>query len=463
MTTAEFTITEETARFIMNTDYDDLPDALRAEARRCILDGLAVMLTGTTEDCTRIIHEYIGGLGVSGSSRVPGTSASFPAEFAALASGVSGHAHDYDDTQVSSAADRVYGLLTHPTIPALSAALAVGQEVGASGKDLVLAFCIGLEVECKLNEAINPRHYQQGFHSTGTFGVFAGAAAAAKLLELDIDKTRMALSIAASKSAGIRCNFGTMTKPYHSGAAAQNGIVAARLASMGYEADPSGLDGPWGYFAVAGGGVDEEYVRGKLGNPWALLEPGVSVKPYPCGSLLHPTMDALRELIIENDVAPENIEEIRLGTASNVINALRYTAPENALQAKFSMQFMLGVLALRRKAGIAEFREDVLKRPEVQAMMARVKPFLDLEVEAQGFERIRSRIEVVLKDGTTLKQEASVSRGTPERPMTPDELAEKFTDCATGVISPEAIARTIEAARNVESLANVSQLLDALG
>jgi 2-methylcitrate dehydratase PrpD len=463
MTTAERTITEETARFIIDTSYNDLPEALRAEARRCILDGLAVMLAGTTEDCTKIIHKYIGGLGVAGPARVPGTAASFPAEFAALASGVSGHAHDFDDTQIASAPNRVYGLLTHPTVPALSAALAVAQEVDASGKDLVTAFCIGLEVECKLNEAINPRHYQQGFHSTGTFGVFASVAAAAKLLGLDLDTTRTAISIAASKSAGIRCNFGTMTKPYHSGAAAQNGIVAARLASMGYEADPSGLDGPWGYFAVAGGGVDEEYVRGKLGNPWALLDPGVSVKPYPCGSLLHPTMDALRELVIAHDVAPENIEEVRLGTASNVINALRYVAPKNALQAKFSIQFMLGVLALRRRAGIAEFRDEVVSSPDVQAMMQRVKPYLDPEIDAQGFERIRSRVEVMLKDGTTLTQEASVSRGTPERPMTPDELAEKFTECATGVISADAIAKAIEAVRNVESLSNVSELLTALG
>lgn len=462
MTTVERTITEETAQFIIDTNYADLPETLRAEARRCILDGLAVMLAGTTEDCTKIIYQYLGDLGVSGPCRVPGINASFPAEFAALASGVSGHAHDYDDTQVSSAPDRVYGLLTHPTIPALSAALAVGQEVDATGKDLVTAFCIGMEVECKLNEAINPRHYQQGFHSTGTFGVFAGAAASTKLLGLELNAARMALSIAASKSSGIRCNFGTMTKPYHSGAAAQNGIVAARLASMGYGADPSGLDGPWGYFSVAGGGVDEEYVRGKLGNPWALLDPGVSVKPYPCGSLLHPAMDAMRELVIAHDVSPEAIAEVRLGTASNVLNALRYATPENALQAKFSIQFMLGVLALRRKAGIAEFRDDVVIRDDVQAMMQRVKPYLDPDIEAKGFDRIRSRVEVVLKDGSTLAQEAFISRGTPERPMTPAELEEKFSDCATGIIGKEAMMRTIEAVRNVESLRNARQLLDAM-
>ena len=462
MTTLTGAITQETARFIVETTYDDLPDALRAESLRCIVDGIGVMLAGVPEECTQIIHRYVGSLGVTGVARVPGVAVSYPAEFAALSAGVSGHAHDFDDTQLASTPDRVYGLLTHPTVPALSAALAVGQETGASGKDLVRAFSIGLEVECKLAEAVNPQHYQRGFHSTGTLGVFASAAAAASLMGLDHEHTRTALSIAGSKSAGLRCNFGTMTKPYHSGAAAQNGVVAAKLASMGYSADPSGLDGPWGFFAVAGGGVDEEYVLGKLGRPWALLDPGVSVKPYPCGSLLHPAMDALRGLLIEHDVDPDRIKEVRLGTASNVLNALRYAEPENALQAKFSMQFMLGVLALRRRAGIAEFRDEVVRSPEVRAMMQRVKPYLDEGIEAQGFERIRSRVEVELNDGSLLTREASASRGTPEWPMSREDLAEKFTDCAAGVISADAIPAAIATAWGVEGLGSVGELLDAV-
>lgn len=462
MTTLTGAITQETARFIVDTGYDDLPEALRRESLRCIVDGLGVMLAGAPEECTQIIHRYVGSLGVSGAARVPGFAASYPAEFAALAAGVSGHAHDFDDTQLASTPDRVYGLLTHPTVPALSAALAVGQETGATGRDLVRAFSIGLEVECKLAEAVNPQHYQRGFHSTGTFGVFASAAAAAALLGLDQERTRTALSIAGSKSAGLRVNFGTMTKPYHSGAAAQNGVVAAKLASLGYSADPSGLDGPWGFFAVAGGGVDEEYVLGKLGRPWSLLDPGVSVKPYPCGSLLHPAMDALRGLLIEHDVDAGRIREVRLGTASNVLNALRYESPENALQAKFSIQFMLGVLALRRRAGIAEFRDEVVQSPEARGMMARVKPYLDEDIEARGFERIRSRVEVELEDGAVLSREATASRGTPEWPMTREDLAEKFRDCAAGVLAAESIEKAIATAWRAEELESVGELLDAV-
>ncbi len=173
-------------------------------------------------------------------------------------------------------------------------------------------------------------------------------------------------------------------------------------------------------------------------------------------------MDALRGLLIEHDVDAGRIREVRLGTASNVLNALRYAEPENALQAKFSIQFMLGVLALRRRAGIAEFRDEVVLEPEVRAMMAQVRPYLDEEIEARGFERIRSRVEVELDDGSVLEREATVSRGTPEWPMTREDLAEKFTDCATGVLADSAIAGAIATAWGVEELGSVSALLDAV-
>ena len=153
----------------------------------------------------------------------------------------------------------------------------------------------------------------QGFHSTGTMGVFGAVAAAAQLRGLNPEQTRFALGIAASKGAGLRANFGTMTKPYHAGAAAENGVVAARLAGLGYQADPNALDGQWGFFQVTGGGAEPERVLGRLGAPYTLEWPGVSVKPYPCGSLAHPTMDALLDLLTSHDVAPEQVEEVRLG------------------------------------------------------------------------------------------------------------------------------------------------------
>jgi 2-methylcitrate dehydratase PrpD len=350
--------------------------------------------------------------------------------------------------------------LTHPTVPALAATLAVSQEIGATGREFLTAFCCGFEVECEIAEAMNPDHYLKGFHTTGTVGVFAAAAGAAKLYGLGPEQIRFALGIAASKSAGLRVNFGTMTKPYHAGAAAENGVIAARLARLGYQADPNALDGPWGYFQVAGGGCDPDRLLGRLGNPYTLIWPGVSVKPYPCGSLCHPSMDALLDLIVENDVKPEQVDEVRLGAGHNILDPLRYQEPRNALEAKFSIQFCLAILVLRRKAGVQEFDEAVVQSSEVRDMMGRVKTYHSPEIEAKGSDRIRSLVEVKLRDGRTLTVEAETSRGTPERPMSREEMADKFAECARTTIPREHVRAALEYIYRVEDLDSVAALLE---
>ena len=458
MVKAMKSITLEVAEYSSAVSYSDLPQPLIRRAKEAVTDGLGVMLAGHSADCARVIRSYLGDLGVSGKSSVIGESTRLPAQFAALANGVSGHALDFDDTQISSVPDRVYGLLTHPTVPVLSAALAQAEERGAGGRELLAAFCAGVEVACKVAETIAPRHYQGGFHSTGTIGV-VGAAAAARLMELDIETTRHAIGIAASKSAGIRVAFGTMTKPYHAGAAGENGVVAAKLARLGYTTDPDALDGRWGFFQVAGGGSDPHLIQGKLGNPYAFVDPGVSIKPYPCGSLAHPSMDAMLELVTEHDVRPEAVEEIKFGTSSHVLNALRYGEPHTELEAKFSIPFCMAILALEdRRAGIGEFTDETVMRPDVREMMGRVVPYLHDGLEARGFERILSLIEVRLKDGTVLSREASTSRGTPERPMTRDELAAKFHDCARETITPEREREALDMVYALEDVKNVGEL-----
>src|SRR4030095_1659979 len=200
---------------------------------------------------------------------------SLPARFAAFANGVSIHADDYDDTQLAIAKDRVYGLLTHPTAPALPPVLALAERDGKSGRDLMLAYQVGVEVECKIAEAILPRHYQQGFHSTAPCGAIGAAAAAAKLLELDREQVRRALSLGASQAGGLRENFGTMTKPFHAGRAAESGVVAAELVALGFTASPIALEADRGFFRAAGGGYSAEMIDGKLGNPRDFAVPGV--------------------------------------------------------------------------------------------------------------------------------------------------------------------------------------------
>ena len=462
MTTTATAMTHEVVQYINGLTYEEIPVEVRQELKRCLVDGIGVVLSGVPAACSRVIQRYIQESGAPGVASVLGTGITTSAALAALANGVAGHAEDYDDTQLSTSPDRLYGLLTHPTTPALAGTLAVAQEVGASGKELLTAFCAGFEVECKIADAINPDHYVKGHHTTGTVGTFAATAAAAKLWGLSPEQTGFAMGISSSKSAGIRANFGTMTKPYHAGAAAENGITAARLAKLGYEADPNALDGQWGFFQVKGGGSEPERLLGKLGNPYTVVDPGVSVKPYPCGSLSHPSMDTLLDLILGNDINAEQVEEVRLGAGYNILTPLRYLDPQNELEAKFSLQFCLSILLLRRRAGIQEFTDEVVQSPEVREMIKRVHTYHSPEIEAKGSERMRSLVEVRLKDGRTFQREAFTSRGQPDRPMSREELATKFAECAQATLSQERISKALEVIYRVEELPNVSALVEPI-
>jgi 2-methylcitrate dehydratase PrpD len=452
--------------FIARTRLEEIPEDALALAKRCIIDGLGVMLAGSTTEGSRILRQHLQGSDARREATVFGTGVfQASAETAALLNGASGHAMDWDDTQLSTSPDRIFGLLTHPTVPPLCAALAMGERVNASGAQVLEAFLVGFEVECKIAEAIHPNHYKRGFHSSGTVGTLGAAAASAKLIGLDGGALPSTLAIAASLSSGIRVNFGTMTKPLHVGRAAQNGIIAAELASKGFTGGADALDPPWGFFAVFshGGGFDPDRLIDKLGNPWSIVTPGVSIKPYPCGVLGHPTMDAMRMLVTKNDVKPEEIRAIRVRAGSNILNPLRYKIAQSELEAKFSPAFMVSAIAIRRKAGIHEFTDEFVRSAPVQAMMAKVETILDQDIEALGFEKIRSTVEVDLQDGRTLVQKADERyRGGPDRPFSRDDVYEKFSECAALVLPEPAIRNAFRAVESLEDLNLIGDLVGIL-
>ncbi len=459
-------VTRAVVDFINSARLEDFPTEALIIGKRCIIDGLGVMLAGSVQPAAEIVTDYTTTVGASAEATAFGR-APFRtgAAHAALVNATAGHALDWDDTQLATSADRIFGLLTHPTVPPLVAALAIGERQQVSGREFLEAFLTGFEVECKIAEAINPSHYKQGFHTSGTIGTFGAAVAAAKLLNLDADQLEHMLAIAASSASGIRVNFGSMTKPLHVGRAAQNGIVAAELAVRGFTGGHDALDPPWGFFSTFshGQGFDEDRIVGVLGNPHTIVSPGVSIKPYPCGVLGHPTMDAMRGLVIDNDVNPDNITAIRVRAGSNILNPLRYDIATNELEAKFCPAFMVGAIALRRKAGVAEFNDAFVQSEPVQAMMRKVTRVLDADIEAQGWEKIRSTVEVDLADGTTLVQQADERyRGGPDLPFTRDELYEKFSDCAALLFDDAAIRKTFELAEAVDELPRLSELIDSL-
>jgi 2-methylcitrate dehydratase PrpD len=457
--------TEAVIEFIIRSSLASMPAEALTLAKQCLVDGIGVILAGSTARGSAILREFIRGAGELPQATVlAGDVFRCGAASAALINAAAGHAMDFDDTQLSSTPDRIFGLLTHPTLPPLCASLALGERLGASGSSVLEAYLVGFEVECKIAEAIDPSHYKNGFHSSGTIGTFGATAAAAKLLGLDRVAVEHALAIAASMSSGIRVNFGTMTKPLHVGRAAQNGVLAAELAARGFTGGADALDGAWGFFRVFG--FDQAFDAGRLigvlGNPYSIIWPGVSIKPYPCGSLGHPSMDAMLKLVVDHDIKPEQVKAIRLRAGSNILNPLRYRTARGELEAKFCPAFMLSSLVLNRAAGVHEFTDAFVRSAPVQDMMTRVTTVHDPEIEARGFEKMRSIVEVDLVDGRTLRQEAAGYRGGPDHPFTRDDLRAKFTECAELVLTPNAIGEAFEMIESLDRLSDISDLVGFL-
>ncbi len=458
-------ITEDAARFIESVRFEDIPAQAITIARRCVLDGLGLFVAGGAEESVRILADEALDQGGRADALVLGRgSAKVPAPMAARVLGTAGHAHDWDDTQVSRDPRHIYGLLTHPTIPPLVAALTISQKLGkVSGRTFLTAFVTGVEVESKISEWMLTDHYRKGFHSSATVGTFGAMTAAAKLLGLTGDKLRHAFGMAASFGAGLRCNFGTMTKPLHVGRASENGVTAALLADRGFTADPAALDGPWGFMQVMGGGIYPEKLDQGFGKTWSIADPGVSIKPYPSGIVTHQSMDATLKLVRDNDVKPGDVEKVNFFAGSNILNPIRYAIAQNHLQAKFSMAALLSMIIIARSAGRAEFTDEFVQGSAMQDMQGRVTCSLDPEIESQGMDVIRSRIEVELKSGGTLVQEADERyRGGPDKPMTDDDLEQKTAACVAGILDQGRRDALIGAAANIVELDDAGDLARAI-
>ena len=461
-------LTAYVARFITETKASRIPADVTHLGKRSILDGLGLALAGNAAESGNLVRQYLKTLGcpTDKGCTVIGTPLKVPARFAAFANGIAIHADDYDDTQLAVAKDRVYGLLTHPTAPALPPTLALGELANRSGLDVLTAYQVAVEVETKIAEAINPRHYDQGFHSTATIGAIGAAAGAAKLLGLNAEQTQRALGIGASQAAGLRESFGTMTKPFHPGRSAESGVVAAEFAKLGWTSTPIVLEAGRGFFQAAGGGYDAAAIDGKLGNPWTFTFPGVSIKPHPSGSLTHPGMGLMLELIRKHDIRPQQVAKVKVGTNRHMPNALIHHRPRNELQAKFSMEFCMAILLLERKAGLAEFTDHVVNRPDVQRMIERIEFGVHPEAEASGYEKMTTLIDIELTDGRRISGRADFGKGSPANPMTDDELATKFRECAAWGKLPKSnadkVVEMVFSLEKLKSIRNLTRLL-ALG
>ena len=359
--------TDAAIDFIHRTQLDDIPAEVQHLGKRAILDTVGVSLAAAKDEAVAILAETLAGREGNSAATVIGRSHRTDALSAALINGVLAHALDFDDVNDSC--------MGHPSAPLVPAVLALGEELGASGARVLEAFLIGFELECKLGLAIGNAHYAKGWHATATTGTMAAAAACAKLLGLDREQIGMALGIAASSSAGMRINFGTMTKPFHVGQAARGGLMAALLASNGFTATADILDHPIDYTRVFADKdeADASRIVGTLGSPWDIASPGLVVKKYPCCNSTHRTIDATLSLVSEHSPSPSEIESVVISMPPGEDIPLIYSRASTGLEGKFSMQYCIASAILDGRVDLNTFDQTSVDRPEVQRLTGLVK------------------------------------------------------------------------------------------
>jgi 2-methylcitrate dehydratase PrpD len=453
-------VTDEICSFVAETSLDDIPHHALERGRVHLLDTLGLALSGCNEPATLVLRRHAERMSGAGTASVLGTTVTTAPSLAALVNGTAMHVDNFDDTSPQPTPNRNGGI--HASAATLPAALAVAEAQGLSGRALAEAFHLGLEVSCKLNHAIDQRHYAGGFHTTATLGIFGATAAAAKLLDLNREAIGHALAIATAKAGGLRANFGSMTEQAHAGFAAESGVVAAELAADGLTGGSNIIETRFGLFDAAGGGFLPDAIQGRLGAPWAIVDPGSWIKPYPSGSLTHPAMTLLSDLMARHGFAAEVVEKIHVTTNERLVNTLIHNQPTDAMQARFSMPFCLAALLIEGRAGVTEFTDAVVNRPDIKDMIRRIDYDAYNTVEP-GYSNVTSFMEVVLTDGTIHSGRADFARGSTQAPMSYDDVALKFEGSAAVSDWPiHKVEEIIDKVATIEQLDNVGTLIGLL-
>lgn len=453
-------ITSSIGQYLANVTIEDFPpDAVEA-AKGAITDCLACMLAGSRENLADILHRYVASESSAPVATVVGRGFRTSAANAALVNGAMAHALDYDDiTQITK---------THPTAVLLPAALAAAEAAGAgaTGRDMLLGYMAGFQVACAVGESLSEAYYDDlGWHPTGPLGAIGAAAAASRLMGLDPGQAAMAISLGASQASGLRQNFGTMTKPFHAGDAARAGVVSALLVRDGFTASADALEGRFGFIRAFSGGraFDAERVVDNLESKCYLVESGIEVKKYPCCGSSHLALDATFDLLSQGPIDPDAVEKIEVMVDFDPPRSLIHSRPVSSLEGKFSMQYCLAATLLDRRVGLNSFGDDQVLRPAAQSLI----PLIDMRrfpgnegkpSWTEGF----NEVDVYLKDGTVLRQQARRADSGALRGVTMDDIRVKFRDCASLSLSAGTAAEVLSLLDSLEDSGPVSSLTDLL-
>jgi len=446
-------VTDTLARFVAETDYSTISDKTLANAKIHILDTFGAALAGVSTDTASIAFQYCQKMGHSEEASIWGTPLKSSAPMAAFANGLLGHAIDFDDWDAFIHAG-------HPTCMVTGAALSLGEVIGSSGRDLLKAYVLGIEVLTKMATA-TPNVQDRGFHSTPVWGSIGATIACASLARLEPDKIKAALGIAASAAGGIHRQQGSMVKPFHAANAARNGVEAVLLAQQGFTADAAIIEAPRGFCDTFFGPntCDYEKMIANLSTPSFLESPGLGLKLHPCSAPQFLAADAALQLKREHKINFADVATIEVS-----IPPLRYQRhyhPEikTGLRGKFAINYVIALAFLDGKLEIETFTDAKANQPQVQEALSRVKVIRDESIPEPG---PYCPVSVELKSGTRFTHTATIPKGHPENPLTEEEVLNKFHSNVKTIIAEKQTEELISAVLKLDAMDNTRKLTELL-
>ncbi|MFC1864321.1 MmgE/PrpD family protein [Chloroflexota bacterium] len=457
------TISEQLAKFVCETEYQKLPVEVVTAAKRPILDCVGVTIAGSLEPVGRLITNLVKKMECAPQAAVVGAGFRASSANAALANGTIAHALDYDDV-CTTIGEHPIG--THLSAVLLPVVLSLGEELRVSGRDIITAYVLGYEAASQLGKGMSPDYGDSlGWHPTSPLGTIGAGVAAAKLLKLNVSQTATAIGIAASQAAGLRQNFGTMVKPFHVGNAARNGIISALLANEGFTAASDSLEGQYGFCHAFSGGRDYDVskITENLGKPFQVVSPGAALKLYPCCGSTHGALNALFSLLRKYDIQAEKVSAVEVNVPFDPPRSLIHYNPESGLEGKFSMQYCLAAALVDRKVGLKSFTAEQVQRPDVRKLFGRITMFRQPGMEGRpSWEPPEYEVTVKMDNGEIYSERARVPSIAPIQIATTEELAEKYHDCASLVLSASNVEASLELLGSLEELPNITRLAEII-
>jgi 2-methylcitrate dehydratase PrpD len=437
-------ITRQLAEFVANSQWRDIPPAVRCEGIRGLLNYVGCALGGCNDEAMGLAIRVLTPSFGAPRAGIIGRSERCDPLNAAFLSAASANVLEYDDTHLPT--------VMHPAAPVAPGLLAIAETRGASGQELLHAFILGVEVSCRVGQGLMPHHYRRGAHITATCGIFGAAAAAGKLLGLDPVRMNWALGHAATQSAGLVESLGSMSKSVGVGNSARNGLAGALFAEAGFTAAESAIEGKYGFAAVASDTIDLGKMTAALGDEWQIL--ANAYKPYPCGVVLFPVIDACLELRKRIEVPVSDIAQIMVRGHPLLRERTDRAEVGDGRSAKVSLQHSVAIALLQGAAGIAQFTDAAVADPAVQALRARVTAEDDASIPVEA-----AVVEIRLAGGSSLSQHVKDGRGTPGRPMSNFELDTKVNECADFGAPFVDVAALIAALRDIETLGDAAHIM----